>query len=369
MNDPNHSAASHSAASHSAFNHAEHRATRRILDANANRACEGLRVVEDFARFALDDRFLAGICKEIRHELAAILGSIDGLVEARDSEHDVGRSITAPGEHKRESMLHVAVASGKRCEQALRCLEEFSKPEFPQLALRFEQLRYRVYALNGTAIRCEQSRRELEGCHLYVLLGHKKSLAELQSLAEGLIHAGVDILQLRMKDASDREFLERALLLKRLTNGSRTKFIVNDRVDMAVLCDADGVHLGQDDLPLTQARKLLAPGKWIGVSTHCLEDARRAEMDGADYIGCGPTFSSRTKNFSELAGLEFLRAIQGEIGLPAFAIGGIDSENIGAVASTGFCRVAVGNAVTASSDPSGELRKLRTAIMSAARLP
>ena len=147
--------------------------------------------------------------------------------------------------------------------------------------------------------------------------------------------------------------------MRRITQGTRTIFLLNDRADLAQLADADGVHLGQDDLSVAEARKLLGPGKLVGVSTHCLADAKRAVMDGANYIGCGPTFASRTKHFSRYAGLDYLREVGASIGLPAFAIGGLNLANLDDVLATGFSRIAVGDAVTGAADPAAVLLQLR----------
>ena len=122
----------------------------------------------------------------------------------------------------------------------------------------------------------------------------------------------------------------RARLLRELTREQDVLCIVNDRADLAAMVDADGVHLGQDDMPLPDARKVVGCRALIGVSTHSLEQARQAVLEGASYLGCGPTFPSATKSFGEFPGLEFLRQVQREIRLPAFAIGGIGPDNVAA---------------------------------------
>lgn len=198
----------------------------------------------------------------------------------------------------------------------------------------------------------------LRGARLYVLLDGSDSSDNFAQLVQVLVEAGVDALQLRDKPLSDRDLVERARVLRRLTRDSGTLFIVNDRPDIALLSDADGVHVGQDELTVADCRTILGPKRLVGVSTHSLAQARQATWDGADYIGCGPTFSSKTKAFENFPGLEFLRAVQAEIPIPAFAIGGIHQENIARVLETGFCRVAVSGAVTAATDPAAAARLL-----------
>ncbi|HEV7225806.1 MAG TPA: thiamine phosphate synthase, partial [Pirellulales bacterium] len=150
--------------------------------------------------------------------------------------------------------------------------------------------------------------------------------------------------------------------LRELTQATGASFIMNDRADLAALAGADGVHVGQDELSVAEARAIVGSAALVGVSTHSLAQARQAVLDGADYLGVGPTFTSATKHFeaAQLTGLDLLRAIAAEIRLPAFAIGGIDRNNLGEVIAAGFSRIAVSGAVAAAADPvlaAGELLK------------
>jgi thiamine-phosphate pyrophosphorylase len=134
---------------------------------------------------------------------------------------------------------------------------------------------------------------------------------------------------------------------------------MNDRPDLAVLTDADGVHVGQEELSVRDARRIVGPGRLVGVSTHTIEQARQAVLDGADYIGVGPVFPSQTKQFGSFAGLQFVREAAGEITLPAFAIGGITTENVAEVLAAGATRIAVSAAICAAEDPGEAARELR----------
>ncbi len=156
----------------------------------------------------------------------------------------------------------------------------------------------------------------------------------------------------------DRELVARARLLRQLTRDTETLAIVNDRPDIALLSDADGVHVGQDELTVADSRQIVGPDRLIGVSTHSVAQAKQAVCDGADYLGCGPTFPSPTKQFPDFPGLGFLRAVGPALHVPAFAIGGIHSGNLAQVLDTGFRRIAVGAAVTAASDPAAAARSL-----------
>ena len=145
--------------------------------------------------------------------------------------------------------------------------------------------------------------------------------------------------------------------------------IVNDRVDIAVASQAAGVHLGQDDLPLAQARRLSQGHLWIGISTHNITQALAAEQAGADYIGCGPTFKSTTKNFEDFAGPQFLQQVSAQLSIPAFAIGGVTIDNLSQVLNTGFRRIAVSGAIINSPDPVQAAQHLKQQLRSSSVQP
>ncbi|MFM7070658.1 MAG: thiamine phosphate synthase [Planctomycetota bacterium] len=332
----------------------------RVLDANANRAAEGLRVVEEFARFALNDAFLAERLKQSRHRLATAVAVLPQLARlaARDTPGDVGTRISTQAENQRPTIDAIVAANLERVEQALRCIEEYAKGFAPTLAVESEALRYDVYTLAEPLQRGLSARSRLRAARLYVLIDGAEHVDQMAERAAAILQAGVDVVQLRDKRLSDRELLDRARVLRRLTAKSRTLFIVNDRPDIAAISEADGVHVGQDELTVKDARRVLSPAQWVGVSTHDLRQAQAAISDGADYIGCGPTFPSGTKSFDRFPGLEFLRQVAAEIGLPAFAIGGIDTANISDVMATGISRVAVSGAVWRATDPAAAAAEL-----------
>ena len=344
-------------------------AALRIIDANANRASEGLRVVEEHCRFVLGDRYLQGQCKALRHDFATALAIIplDQLVAARDTPGDVGTSVTTPQEQSRSSLVDVVAANWQRVEQALRAIEEYTKLLGLKNVGQFEQLRYRAYTLAKACEIARTSHARLIAARLYVLLDGQASEQAFVERARQLVSAGVHILQLRDKQFDDRTLLARARLLRQVideasNSDGRPLLIVNDRPDIAVLARADGVHLGQEELTLADGRRIVGPDLLIGISTHTLDQARQAVLDGANYLGCGPTFSSGTKQFSQLAGLDFLRAVAAEISLPAFAIGGIARANLSQVLATGFTRIAVSGAIATSPTPATEAKALLAAL-------
>ena len=317
----------------------------RVLDANANRASEGLRVVEDYLRFLSNNRSLASECKQLRHDLQTLMQAIPESLRGRtrDVAGDVGRDTGTAQEYQRTTPEDVVRANLKRIQQALRSLEEFGKTGSIEWAATAERLRYRVYQLEKQIL--ERPVGGLDFATLCVLIDQGDSEADFEKRTRELIEARVPLLQLRIKDLPDNRLLERARRALEWTVGSDTALIINDRPDVATLAGAHGVHLGQDDLPLATTRPLVGPQRWIGISTHSILQARRAVEEGADYIGVGPTFPSQTKSFESFPGLGLLREVAGELSIPAFAIGGVHLDNLDQVLHCGIQRVAVASAI------------------------
>jgi thiamine-phosphate pyrophosphorylase len=344
-------------------------AALRILDANVNRATEGLRVIEDYCRFALDDKHLTQRVKTLRHDLVTALEPVatPALAAVRESQADVGAEISTPQEGERNSLQHVAIASWHRVQQALRVIDECLKLIAPEMASTVEQLRYRAYTLAKACTITSQGLDRLATARLAVLLDGASSERSFLRRIKSLIAAGVPMLQLRDKRMYDRKLLSRARLLREVIDdaGGGTLFVVNDRVDLAVLARADGVHIGQDELTVRDARKIAGPDLLIGVSTHNMEQARQAVLDGAHYIGCGPVFPTSTKQFKRFPGVNFLKQVAAEISLPAFAIGGVRLSNLPKVQAAGFTRVAVSSAVMSADDRTKAARHLLEALAEA----
>lgn len=336
----------------------------RILDASLNRASEGLRVVEDYVRFVLDDPFLTERVKSLRHELATTATTISTLDRhaARDTRGDVGTAISTDSEGSRRDACGVCAASLKRAQQSLRSLEEYGKLLDGEFAGRMESLRYELYTLEKAIEVGRSSRDRLQNVRLCVLVNGCDSGVQFERLVGKLVEAGVGMIQLRDKHLDDRDLVARARTVVQRTRVSQTLFIVNDRADIAAAVGADGVHLGQEDLSVKDARAIVGTQMLIGVSTHNIEQARAAVLDGANYLGTGPTFASRTKNFDDFAGLEYLKEVSNEIRLPTFAIGGITAENLPSVMTAGIERVAVGGAVVDARDPAIAARGLLLAL-------
>ena len=339
--------------------------TTRILDAAMNRTNEGLRVIEDFVRFVLNDEHLTTLLKQLRHQLGVASTTLPAAVRhaARDTPCDVGTHITTINETTRADNWDVCRASCERVKQSLRSLEEYSKISSPDLATKLEAIRYQFYTIERSLTSTYTNCLNFQDTHFCTLIDGRDSIEAFSELVRQLLDAGVPMVQLRDKKLSDALLLERAKILVKFVRNhtstpppdsphvSNTLVIVNDRADIAAAADADGVHVGQEDLSVHDARSIVGPHKLIGVSTHTLEQARTAVLAGANYLGAGPTFQSTTKVFEEFPGLELLRLLATEIRLPTFAIGGINAKNLPEVLATGTQRIAVSGAVASAKCP------------------
>lgn len=195
---------------------------------------------------------------------------------------------------------------------------------------------------------------------LYVIVdGVAAKTRDLAEMAEAAIRGGADVLQLRDKAASDEALIEEARRLLRLTRRAGIPLIINDRPEVARAVGAEGVHLGQEDLPLSAARRRLGPNAILGQSTHSLAQARAAEADGADYIGYGPIFATPTKPDAVSVGLGLIAEVGARIRVPVVCIGGIDRATLPLVLAAGAERVAVVRAVCAAADPEAAARALK----------
>lgn len=334
----------------------------RILDASANRAREGLRVLEDLARFALDHAPLASRLKALRHDLQDALTS--GLAEAglqpadlltsRDTTGDVGTAISTTGEMRRTDEAAIAAAAGGRLTEALRSAEESLKAlPAPRAAQRVEACRYAAYTIEkDLLLLLARPGRQWTLCLL--LTAELCPGRDWLRVARATLEAGADAIQLREKLLPHRELLDRATTLVKLAAPFRADVIVNDRADVAILSGAAGVHVGQDDLPAAALRTLLPARMLIGVSTSSIDQAHQASRDGADYCGVGPIFPSATKAKPALSGPAYLtRYLTDPVAspIPHLAISGITPENVRQLADLGCRGVAVSSAICAAPDP------------------
>jgi thiamine-phosphate pyrophosphorylase len=182
-----------------------------------------------------------------------------------------------------------------------------------------------------------------------------------EAFLRAALGGGVDIVQLRDKEAGDEQVLEAAKVFRRVADEHGALFVVNDRPDLAMAADADGVHVGQDDVPVQEARAVVGADRIVGLSTHSPDQIAAAR--GADYIAIGPVYATPTKPGRPAVGLELIRHAAGHAPDPWFAIGGLDGQTVGAVAAAGARRAVVVRAITEADDPSAAARALREALV------
>lgn len=333
----------------------------RILDVNLNRARESLRVLDDYARFALNHAGLTEWIKTIRHRLVSISELLPGelLLLSRNTPGDVGTRITAGNEMSRLSTNEVAQINCKRLQEALRSLEEYGKILDAEFAQEVERLRYLSYEIEGRLDRTTAGTARLEKARLYFLATASQCRHGLIPTIEKALAGGVDIVQLREKQLSDRQLLESARQVADVVQWAGKLFIINDRPDITAMVNADGVHLGQDDCDVAAARAIVGPNRLIGLSTHSIEQVEAGNSAGVDYIGIGPTFPSSTKQFDHFPGLQFVREALAVTTKPAFALGGVNRSRLPDLVKVGARRIAVSAAIAEADDPAQAARELR----------
>jgi thiamine-phosphate pyrophosphorylase len=317
----------------------------RILDANLDRAREGLRIIEEWCRFGLNSGPLANECKQMRQELAS--WHTQEIRASRDTPGDPGTELTHPKEEERSSIQQLLQVNLCRVEEALRVLEEYGKLYNPQMGAVFKQMRYRVYTLESNLL-AYRRHQLLERSHLYLVTSNSD---QLFATVEAALQGGLTLVQYREKTADDSARLSHAQKLRQMCHHYGALFIMNDRVDLALAVDADGVHLGQQDVPIALARQLLGPQRLIGRSTTNPDEMQRAIAEGADYIGVGPVYETPTKADKAAAGLEYVQYAAKHAKIPWFAIGGIDPNNINEVLASGAQRVAIVRAIMQAEQP------------------
>lgn len=329
----------------------------RILDANFNRLGEGLRVLEDIARFLLNNPSISAEIRNLRHHFSLLSLPIQSqLLSYRDIASDVGRGQVG---EERKDILEVVKANARRAEEALRVLEELS-PLCSLNSAPFKEGRFQLYHLEKRLISLllrQEKRGKVKG--LYVILDTQalRGRDELE-VADKVIKGGAKIVQLRDKRREKGEVLPIAQRLREFCLQKDVLFIINDHLDIALACDADGLHIGQRDLPLEKARELLPIDKIIGVSVRNLEQAIKAQEGEADYIAVGSIFPTTSKEDVAIIGLETLSLIRKAVSLPLVAIGGINKDNIAEVIKLGADAVAVISAVLEAEDIEGTTRLL-----------
>jgi len=334
----------------------------RIIDANLNRMGEGLRVLEELARLSLNDAGLTQQLKNMRHELLKVNPALQQqLLQARDSGGDVGADMEVPGEEKERDTAMTITANARRVQESLRVMEEIARA--PGLNLdtdKYRQTRFSLYdlekALLSRMLRQDKI-KHLAGLYVIIDTAALKGRNHIEAVTQA-ISGGAKVIQLRDKVHSKKELLSIAGEMRKLCAAQNALFIINDYLDIVLAVDADGLHVGPDDLPIETARRLLPIDKILGGSARTVENANAASVQGADYIGVGAMYPTTSKDESEVVGPERLREIRKAVDIPIVAIGGINKDNIREVLAAGADSVAVIDAVFGAEDIEAATRQL-----------
>jgi len=324
-----------------------HRSTLRAIDANGNRAAEGLRALEEVARFVLDDEAAALAAKDLRHAVRAAVPA--AAIADRDTVGDVGTA-GASADAARAGLPALVRANAARVQEALRAAEEFCRiaGQGPAAAA-LEAARYRSYTLELRLLSRLPAWR-LWQVRLYVLIDTTLTERPVE-VAAAAARGGAGAIQLRAKSLSVRAYHALAIRVAEAARGAGALFVVNDHAAVARLVAADALHVGQDDLAVADARAVAGPLCAIGVSAHSAAQATQAQRDGADYLGLGPMYATTTKPHEPERGPDLLDAVRADLTVPSYAIGGLDHARIAALVPRLPHGVAVAGAVCRAADP------------------
>ena len=334
------------------------KAAFRIIDANFNRGREATRVMEEYCRFVLNSADLSARCKSLRHRLCAAVAKFDSgrLIASRDSQRDVGAGLQVAGQMARGDLKDCFTAAAKRLPEALRALAETTQTIEGFTGDVFEQLRFDSYALEKLVVTFSSAMERYSAVQLYVIITVKQISQSQRALklAADCIAGGADCIQLRCKGIDDVGFFTLACEMVKVCRDGGAICIINDRPDIAITSEADGVHLGQDDLSVEQVRCLQAKPMIIGLSTHNMDQLKKAIAQCVTYVGLGPVYATETKPGIEPAGLQYAaKAVEMllQTGIGHAAIGGINLENIDEVLKAGVRTVALCSAASGADDP------------------
>jgi thiamine-phosphate pyrophosphorylase len=343
----------------------------RIIDANLNRAGEGLRVLEEFTRMSLNDATITQRLKNMRHEILVTDASLqEQLVRARDSENDVGADMKVAGQDEQRDTMAIIVANSRRIQESLRVLEETAKAYDTGIETDiYKRTRFELYTIEKELLSLmmrEDKLRRLRG--LYVIIDTEALGGRDHTEAvTKVIKAGAGIVQLRDKVSKKKELVEIGQRISDLCRDNGVLFIINDYLDLALAVDADGLHVGLEDLPPGIVRRLLNQDMILGCSIRTVEAAREAIILGANYLGVGGMFPTTSKKDNEVIGTAGLRAIRNAVDVPLVAIGGISAGNITEVIEAGADAIAVISAVLDTNDIEAATKNLLNIIEGGSR--
>jgi len=310
------------------------------VDVNINRLDESLKFLEDVVRFSIKNRELLNYVRAARKEFLSIkkrLPLID-IIISRESQQDLGRPARFDAVTKK-SPEELILANLMRAKESSRILEEISKSDGLNISQQIKELRFKIYDIEKKLASCLKKEFDPK---IYAIIDEKYlGTYKLEEMISILKDNGATMIQLRIKSLTDYEFYRYATKIKKLLSKSQVKFIVNNRLDVARAANADGVHLGQHDMPIRSARTILGEAGIIAASAHNLKEALTAQTNGADYLGVGSIFQTQTKPEAKISKIETLKAICKGVSIPIIGIGGITDKNFLQVLNAGASGVAL----------------------------
>lgn len=314
-----------------------------IIDANINRAREGLRVVEEIARFVFRDSVLFENIKRLRHQLTQIEAAFGPATTVGTRQgKDIGKKEVVASEYSRVSALDIIRANCSRVSESMRVIEELSKVYNEEEVQHIENIRYKVYGLEIKLLKKTPQfwlRNYFEQGIVYTISHDVNELV-------WLIEHGAKVIQLRDKDSERSQVFRKARELCNYLHKKGSEFgpvllIINDYIDIASRLPVAGVHLGQKDDTIVKARQMLGINKIIGSSNTSAEEIKRSIQKGVDYVSIGAVYSTPTKPERQAVGLNMVRQAVEAATVPLVAIGGINKSNVEDVYKTGVKNVAV----------------------------
>ncbi len=312
----------------------------RILDVNLNRLDESLKLIEDTVRFGIENNEMLMEMRKVRRDFLDLKLALPqpAIIGSRQSKHDLGRKQRFDTSEKRE-ISDLLLANLARAKESARIVEEILKTVKPRLRSRAKSIRFQLYDLEKEIV-VHINKSFDPALHAVIDETYLKEL-DVKRTVKTMIKSGVTMIQLRAKTMKDADLLRVAKKIRKTVDHTSVKFIINNRLDIALACVADGVHLGHSDIPVREARKIAGDMLIIGASAHNLKQAIRAETQGADYLGVGAVYPTRTKKDARVCGIESVRIISGRVRIPVIAIGGVTDKNYRAILRAGAAGIAV----------------------------
>ncbi len=310
------------------------------MDANLNRLNESLKLIEDISRFIIKNNTLLIDIRHLRRDFLSVKKDLPltRIIQFRNSLHDPGRRADFDI-LKKKNMADIAISNFTRAKESSRALEEILKTAYPELSKKLKEIRFLIYDIEKSAM---VYFHKVFDPRIYVVLDKmyvKKD--QLKQVMDILGKNGATMIQLRVTNGNDRVYMDYAGMIRKLLTTKDIKFIINNRPDIALACGADGVHLGQRDMSIQAARYALGDAGIIGLSAHNIGEAKKAEADGADYLGVGSVFKTCTKTDAKVCGLRRLKAVCRAVNIPVIGIGGINSDNFRSVLNAGASGIAI----------------------------